>query len=79
MRLRVFAGSNGSGKSTLKSVLKSEWLGVYINPDEIEAKIKNYSILNLHDFTIKTTKQEIKEFFTSHSLTHKANLRFLYD
>jgi hypothetical protein len=36
-RLRMVAGPNGSGKSTIKSVLPSELLGVYLNPDEIEA------------------------------------------
>ena len=45
MRLRIFAGPNGSGKSTLKSVLKREWLGIYINPDDIELNIRSNSIL----------------------------------
>jgi len=36
-RLRMFAGPNGSGKSTIKSVIRRELLGVYVNPDEIEA------------------------------------------
>ena len=40
-RLRMFAGPNGSGKSTIKSVIRSELLGVYINPDEIEKDIHN--------------------------------------
>jgi predicted ABC-type ATPase len=35
-RLRMFAGPNGSGKSTIKEGLLPEWLGVYINPDEIK-------------------------------------------
>ncbi len=34
-RLRMFAGPNGSGKSTIKEFLHSEWLGVYVNADEI--------------------------------------------
>jgi len=74
MRLRIFAGPNGSGKSTLKSVLKREWLGIYINPDDIELNIRSNSILNLYDFKIKTTHEEIDEFFISHPLTKKANL-----
>ena len=37
-RLRMFAGPNGSGKSTFKSVIGSELLGIYINPDEIEKR-----------------------------------------
>lgn len=39
-RLRVFAGPNGSGKSTIKEMLQQEWLGVYINADEIEKSIR---------------------------------------
>jgi predicted ABC-type ATPase len=35
----MFSGPNGSGKSTLKTVLPPELLGVYLNPDEIEAQI----------------------------------------
>lgn len=41
----MFAGPNGSGKSTLKSVLIPELLGVYLNPDEIEATIKRTGTL----------------------------------
>jgi len=74
MRLRIFAGPNGSGKSTLKSILKPEWLGIYINPDELEAKIKKTNILDLQDFTIHAHEKETKTFFTSHPLTFKANL-----
>jgi predicted ABC-type ATPase len=35
-RLRVLAGPNGSGKSTIKGELKPEWIGVFVNADEIE-------------------------------------------
>ncbi len=42
-RLRMFAGPNGSGKSTIKDIIPAEWLGVYINPDEIEDGFKNKS------------------------------------
>ena len=38
--MRVFAGPNGSGKSVLKSYLPEPLLGVYLNPDEIEAEVK---------------------------------------
>ena len=39
--MRVFAGPNGSGKSVLKSYLPEPLLGVYLNPDEIEAEVKD--------------------------------------
>lgn len=51
-RLRVFAGPNGSGKSTIKNELRPEWLGVYINPDEIEKTIRTEGGLDLARFGI---------------------------
>lgn len=39
-RLRVLAGPNGSGKSTIQSELKPQWIGVFINADEIERALK---------------------------------------
>jgi hypothetical protein len=39
-RLRVLAGPNGSGKSTIKGELKPEWIGVFVNADEIERGLK---------------------------------------
>lgn len=49
-RMRVFVGPNGSGKSRLKSVLRSELIGVYINPDEIEKTIKTEGFLDFKNF-----------------------------
>ncbi|MBV8471611.1 MAG: hypothetical protein JOY60_17315, partial [Burkholderiaceae bacterium] len=40
-RLRVLAGPNGSGKSTIQSELKPEWIGVFVNADEIERALKD--------------------------------------
>lgn len=39
-RLRVLAGPNGSGKSTIKLELKPQWIGVFINADEIERTLR---------------------------------------
>jgi predicted ABC-type ATPase len=39
-RLRVLAGPNGSGKSTIKRDLKPQWIGVFVNADEIERDLK---------------------------------------
>lgn len=39
-RLRVLAGPNGSGKSTIKGELKPEWIGVFVNADEIERSLR---------------------------------------
>ena len=40
--MRVLAGPNGSGKSTIQTELKPEWIGVFINADEIERKLKDF-------------------------------------
>jgi predicted ABC-type ATPase len=73
-RLRMFAGPNGSGKSTIKSVIRSELLGVYINPDEIEKDIRNDDFLDLLAFGVRTTSTEILAFFQHSTLLTKADL-----
>lgn len=73
-RLRMFAGPNGSGKSSLKSVLARKLLGIYINPDEIEASIKSNDFLNFNDFAIETSESEIRDFFLDSTLLRKADL-----
>jgi predicted ABC-type ATPase len=39
----VLAGPNGSGKSTIHNDLRPEWIGVFINADEIERNLKQTS------------------------------------
>lgn len=73
-RLRMFAGPNGSGKSTIKSVIRRELLGVYVNPDEIEASIKQFDFLDFDEFEIKPDETEILDFFQSSTLLEKADL-----
>lgn len=73
-RLRMFAGPNGSGKSTIKSVIRSELLGVYVNPDEIEQNIRNCDFLDLQAFGVRTTATEILSFFQNSTLLAKAEL-----
>jgi predicted ABC-type ATPase len=60
-RLRIFAGPNGSGKSTIKDLLPSEWLGAYVNADEIEKSLRQ-GFLELSGFGIETTEEEIQKF-----------------
>jgi hypothetical protein len=59
----MFAGPNGSGKSVLKSYLPESLLGVYLNPDEIEAGIKKSGYADIHRFGIQTTQEEILSAF----------------
>lgn len=67
-RLRVFAGPNGSGKSVLKAVLPLPLLGVYLNPDEIEASIRHNGFLDLGAFGVRTTAAELLPAFTGSEL-----------
>ena len=73
-RLRMFAGPNGSGKSTIKEVIPDEWLGIYINPDEIEKGIRRDGFLSLADFSVATTGETLFAFLNASQLLAKANL-----
>lgn len=73
-RLRMFAGPNGSGKSTIKDILPPEWLGVYINADDIEKSIRAHGHLNLSDFQLMASADELQAFFTASTLLAKAGL-----
>lgn len=73
-RLRMFAGPNGSGKSTIKSVVPPELLGVYLNPDEIEKDIAQRGFLDVRDYGVETTKEEILPFFVNSALLQKAEM-----
>lgn len=73
-RLRVFAGPNGSGKSTIKQDLPPEWLGVYINADDIEKFIREHGFLSLADYEVTATGPELKSFLAASTLLAKAGL-----
>lgn len=73
-RLRMFAGPNGSGKSTIKEIISKELLGIYINPDEIEKEIQRYDFLDFDHYDIRTTEDEILDFFMTSALLNKADL-----
>lgn len=74
-RLRVFAGPNGSGKSTILPELKAEWIGVYVNADEIEKTLKQAHRLDLSGFDITAPiGTRLHEHFESSTLLQKAGL-----
>lgn len=73
-RLRMFAGPNGSGKSTIKSKIGKRLLGAFINPDEIEAGIKQFGFLDFQKFSLKADTTETLDFFKHSSFLIKANL-----
>ena len=73
-RLRMFAGPNGSGKSTIKDMLPPEWLGIYINADDIEKSIRTSGYLNLSDFQVAANPSEFQAFLAASALLTKAGL-----
>lgn len=73
-RLRMFAGPNGSGKSTIKSAFDPDLLGIYINPDDLEEEVRERESIDFAHYDIKTTAQEVLEFFIQSPLLKKADL-----
>lgn len=61
----MFAGPNGSGKSVLKSHLPEQLLGVYLNPDDIEAAVKKRGFASISDFGVSTIANEILPVFAN--------------
>lgn len=52
-QLRVLAGPNGSGKSTIKPDLKPQWIGVFVNADEMEQDLgASAGFLSLHSLGV---------------------------
>lgn len=75
-RLRIFAGPNGSGKSILSDALKNHKdprikIGVFVNADLIEAKIKKDLWLNFDEFNVQTTKEEFLHFLGEAGMSPK--------
>lgn len=60
----MFAGPNGSGKSTLKTVLSAELLGIYLNPDEIEQKIRESGFFQPGDYGCPVSCDGLLDFFS---------------
>lgn len=74
-RLRMFAGPNGSGKSTLKDILPPQWLGVYVNADDIEKTIRTQTCLNLTEFAVTAQEAEFQSFLENSLLLKNASLQ----
>lgn len=73
-RLRMFAGPNGSGKSTIKETLPPQWLGVYINADEMEKAIRSDGYLSLPSFEVMADTVELQAFLQASTLLAKEGL-----
>lgn len=66
-RLRLFAGPNGSGKSTIKNnpAIQPEWLGVQVNPDEIELELRTTGFIDLSRIGIEISPYELNVGYQS--------------
>ena len=73
-RLRMFAGPNGSGKSTIKDMLPAQWLGVYVNADEIEKSIRTNGYMDLAEFMVSADESELLAFLRASTLLSNAGL-----
>ncbi len=74
-RLRVFAGPNGSGKSTILKNLDPEWIGCYVNADEIEKSLHDNRSLDLGSFDVpQASTQNLHAFLSNHPQILKAAL-----
>ena len=68
-RVRMFAGPNGSGKTTVQreiaQLFPAQFLGVLINPDDLEATIGRTGRLDLGRFGVGASEREVHDIFTS--------------
>lgn len=65
-RMRVFAGPNGSGKSTILGLLRPEWIGVYVNADDIERQLRQASTLDLSPFQLRRPPADLQQRLRAH-------------
>ncbi len=65
-RMRVFAGPNGSGKSTILRLLRPDWIGVYVNADDIERQLQQTGALELSPFQLQRQPAELQQRFRDH-------------
>ncbi|NML17924.1 hypothetical protein HHL10_23415 [Azohydromonas sp. G-1-1-14] len=74
----MFAGPNGSGKSTIRELLREEWIGVYVNADEIEKVLRRDGAIDLTDFGLADMaaglQQRLHAFLKASPLWRRAGL-----
>lgn len=78
-RLRVLAGPNGSGKSTIKAELKPQWIGIFVNADEMERDlVASAGLLSLRNLGVSGEPAEvlvrIKKSLKTFGLEKRLNL-----
>ncbi len=68
----MLAGPNGSGKSTIQKELRPEWIGVFVNADEIEKALKDsQGVLDLKRLGITGQGSEVQKHFEHHLSSSK--------
>lgn len=79
-RLRIFAGPNGSGKSTLANNLKKKHsIGVFVNADEIEKKLKERKSLSLYKYNFSSDTETLRKYLEENGMSQKVlNIKKLY-
>ena len=73
-RMRVIAGPNGSGKTTILRELQADWLGVYVNADDIQSSLTSFGQLDLASFEIAPDEhlsERLKRFLSRSALLAK--------
>lgn len=71
-RLRIFAGPNGSGKSTLAENLRKKYpIGVFVNADEIEKKLKHRNSLSLYKYKLHSKTETLRDYLLKFGMTQK--------
>lgn len=76
-KIRIFAGPNGSGKTSLFKRIEEHYhfnIGIFINPDIVEAVMKEKGELPFSDFKIKVTNEELLDFFLHSTLALRARI-----
>ena len=76
--MRMFAGPNGSGKTTIQREIArqfhSHFLGVLVNPDDLEEAIGRDGRLDLKQFRVHAGDSEVREAFTSSAFLQQHRL-----
>ena len=76
--MRMFAGPNGSGKMTVQRIIVRQYapdfLGVVVNPDDLEETISRDGRLPLGPFRINATDREVREAFSTSAFLKQHNL-----
>ncbi len=77
-RMRMFAGPNGSGKTTVQRDISrgfgADFVGVLVNPDDLEATIGRSGRLDLGPFKVSAAEYEVRNAFTSSAFLQQHRL-----